>query len=114
MSRSKRSSIATETVSICDAGRYTTSDGHLVKLQPAIENAVAGTAIYTPQNQPRSHLARDEKTRLGVTAETTVAALLRLDGEPGGHLACLNFASARNPGGGFGRSIDRSMVGRKG
>jgi len=101
MSRSKRSSIATETVAICEAARYTTSDGCLVKLSPRIEKAVADTIIYKPENRPKGCFQRGEKTRIVVTAETTVAALLRLNGESGGHLGCLNFASAKNPGGGF-------------
>jgi uncharacterized protein (TIGR02452 family) len=38
-------------------------------------------------------------TALEVTGESTLEALVRLAGH--GHVACLNFASARNPGGGF-------------
>jgi uncharacterized protein (TIGR02452 family) len=38
--------------------------------------------------------------RLDVRNETTFQALTRL-AVSGGHLACLNFASAKNPGGGF-------------
>ena len=39
-------------------------------------------------------------TAIAVTGESTIEALIRLAGQPG-HVACLNFASARNPGGGF-------------
>lgn len=101
MSRSKRSSIATETVAICDAGHYTTSGGCLVQLSEAIERAVSDTIIYKSANRPEVCFQCHAKTQILVTAETTVAALLRLNGESGGHLCCLNFASARNPGGGF-------------
>ena len=43
---------------------------------------------------------RAAATTIEVTGESTVSALARL-APRGDHLACLNFASARNPGGGF-------------
>jgi uncharacterized protein (TIGR02452 family) len=44
--------------------------------------------------------ARSPGANVAVTGESTIAALERL-APLGGHLGCLNFASAKNPGGGF-------------
>lgn len=102
MKRSTRADLARQTVEICDRGSYVASDGRAVSLAPIIKNAVAGTRLYSPddlvQNGP---LPPDHATSISVTDETTIAATRRLAGLPGGHLACLNFASAKNPGGGF-------------
>jgi uncharacterized protein (TIGR02452 family) len=43
---------------------------------------------------------RNKQTRFEVTNETACDAIARL-AVAGGHVACLNFASAKNPGGGF-------------
>jgi uncharacterized protein (TIGR02452 family) len=45
-------------------------------------------------------MPRGAATRITVRNETTFEAIARLSGS-GDHVACLNFASAKNPGGGF-------------
>jgi uncharacterized protein (TIGR02452 family) len=102
MKRSLRATLAQETVAICQAGSYTAANGSEVQITSAIRHSVAGTRLCTPETTLNaSAVPATTKTKIDVTDETTVAALRRLSGMEGGHLACLNFASAKNPGGGF-------------
>ena len=57
--------------------------------------------MYSPENAPaRPTQPRSGRTRIKIINQTTFEALKQLsDGT--GHLACLNFASAKHPGGGF-------------
>ncbi len=93
-----RAKIAQETIAACDAGCYVNARGERVELA-AIAPAVAGTVIAEP-GQLRGETAK-RTTTIGVTGESTNQALVRLAGRGAGHLACLNFASAKNAGGGF-------------
>lgn len=100
--RSSRAHMAKETLGICEAGSYTTPRGVVVDLAAAIREAKSMTRVHDLDRMPSVPVvARHKDTKISVTAESTIAALRRLDAEPGGHLACLNFASAKNPGGGF-------------
>jgi uncharacterized protein (TIGR02452 family) len=101
MNRGGLSGIATETVRICEAGQYQTATGKLVLVADEIQRAVKGTVLYSASNLPAippQPLALE--TRIEVANETTFRGLAKL-ALRGGHIACLNFASARNPGGGF-------------
>ena len=95
-SRGDKVKIARTTLDACDAGGYDVA-GKRVDLAPAIAAAKAGTVMY--ETAPVGTV-RHPAMPLEVTSETTIAAMKRLAREPG-HLACLNFASAKNPGGGF-------------
>jgi uncharacterized protein (TIGR02452 family) len=58
--------------------------------------------LYSGEKPPLARLSEAKRaTRLEVRNETTFQALARCAASGGGHLACLNFASAKNPGGGF-------------
>jgi len=99
--------MAVETVAICEDGRYVTATGVSVDIQVAVREAVAGTQLCVPnafrRRTPKSATAQ---TRFAITAETTIAAMRRLSANGSGSLACLNFASAKNPGGGFLRGSE--------
>jgi uncharacterized protein (TIGR02452 family) len=92
--RNDRATIARETLDAIAAGGYPGVD-----LRDAIERAVNGTVLHDPRTVARVAPPRDRAHAIEVTGETTLAALCRLSGAP--NLACLNFASAMNPGGGF-------------
>jgi uncharacterized protein (TIGR02452 family) len=95
-----RAEIARTTLAACAAGHYDNALGARVPIADAISAARDGTVLHELGDQ----LARETPrftTTFAVTDETTLAALARLSRATGGHLACLNFASARNPGGGF-------------
>jgi uncharacterized protein (TIGR02452 family) len=99
MKRTSRAEMAKETVAICDAGFYVAPTGTRVNIAADLAQAKAGTVFYSPENQPVAR-ATAKTTRFDVRNETTFQALVRL-AVSGGHAACLNFASAKNPGGGF-------------
>ncbi|MFJ8533948.1 TIGR02452 family protein [Streptomyces sp. NPDC093591] len=88
--------IAQQTEQIVAAGAYRTSDGREVSIAAAVEAARDGTRMYGPDPVPVPRTPEAE-TFFEVTGESSLEAARRLGGEP----AVLNFASARNPGGGY-------------
>src|SRR4051812_4141921 len=102
MSQASRVKWANETVAICKDGSYLAPSGRTVNFVEEIERARSGTVIYSPETPPPDPAAqwRLGRTKITVVNETTFDALQRL-ADGGGHIACLNFASAKNPGGGF-------------
>ncbi len=96
-----RAAIARDTVRICEVGQYLAPSGEQVILADAINRAVKGTVTYSPEKLPALPTQRTLlETRIEVANETTFQGLVKLAAR-GGHVACLNFASGRNPGGGF-------------
>jgi uncharacterized protein (TIGR02452 family) len=94
--------MARETVAICEAGYYDAPDGRRVNIADALRRAKAGTALYSVQHLPTAPPGcAFYETRFQVRNETTFQAMARLSASGGGPVACLNFASAKNPGGGF-------------
>lgn len=89
--------IARETVAIIESGRYRNSAGDEVVIGDAVRAAVAGTRHYLPGEKLGVAGTPAAVSAIEVTDESTLAAARRLG--PGS--ACLVFASAKNPGGGF-------------
>ncbi len=87
--------IASQTVEIAESGRYSTGAGEVV-IGDAVRAAVAGTRHYVPEDTLDSSGPPAEPA-IEVTHESTLVAARRL----GAKAASLNFASAKNPGGGF-------------
>jgi uncharacterized protein (TIGR02452 family) len=87
---------AQRTEQIVASGAYRASDGHEVSIAAAVEAAREGTRMYGPQPVPVPP-APAVDTFFEVTGESSLEAARRL----GGDVAVLNFASARNPGGGY-------------
>lgn len=101
MNRNRRASMAKETVEICNAGFYVAPSGTRVEVGDTLNRARTETVLYAPSNPPAVlDPAQRRQTRFEARNETTFAALARL-AELKSHVACLNFASAKNPGGGF-------------
>ena len=103
-SRSQRATAAAETVAICQRGNYVSPSGDTISITNDVAEMVAGTRLYRPGELPfdRAIGSRNLSTTFDVTPETTLAAARRLVGRfPDSHVAALNFASAKNPGGGF-------------
>ena len=90
-------------MAIIDDGGYRPASGREVPLGDSVAAAVAGTRLYLPgqhlpgQRVPGPVHGRDSGPFIEVTNETCLAAAQR----HGGEAACLVFASAKNPGGGF-------------
>jgi uncharacterized protein (TIGR02452 family) len=90
--------MAAETMAIIESGGYESPAGREVRLAAGVRAAVAGTRLHLPAEEIPLVPARHHGDQvIEVTGETSLAAASRLG--PG--VACLVFASARNPGGGF-------------
>lgn len=96
--------IARENAEIVAAGGYRTRSGRQVDLAAALAEAKAGTRIYGPNPAvPGEEIAAGRGgTAVEVTGESSTVAARRLAAQ-GAPVAVLNFASARNPGGGYVR-----------
>ncbi|MGY4923247.1 TIGR02452 family protein [Streptomyces sp. 900105755] len=91
--------IARETEEIVAAGGYRTPDGREVLLADGIAAARAGTRLYGPEPVPVPPAPDPVPDAVfEVTGESSLEAARRLADAP---VAVLNFASARNPGGGY-------------
>src|SRR5262245_18809822 len=96
------SGVARETLRIIEEGGYTSPSGRAVPLREAIDRAVAATRLYRPEDLEGPAPAFGPAPRIDVTPETTAQAARRLrEEERVPRIAALNFASAKNPGGGF-------------
>jgi len=109
-SRSHLAQISRETLAILDRGEYVSPGGSLVNLAEGMGYAKAHSVHYTPEMFAEVFRLRNEllstapkfSTTFEVVNRTTLAAARELCAlEPGVEVLCLNFASARHPGGGF-------------
>jgi len=90
---------AEETLSIIKAKKYVTDTGVKVDISKSLAASVKGT-VYYPDPIEDSVFGESEFV-LEVLNETTAEAGLRLIGEGYDDPVVLNFASAKNPGGGW-------------
>ncbi len=105
MERQERAAIAQETISILQSGAYAAPNGVEISIRERVAAACAGTRLYPPDQlgwlmEGRDGWAAFPETQFGVSNRTTLAAGRAL-AEEFPALACLNFASAKRPGGGF-------------
>eukprot|EP00966_Prymnesium_polylepis_P041047 952590-Prymnesium_polylepis.1 len=95
--RASRKLVAQETMQILTSGGYTNHCGSWVDIAEATRACIEGTTMRLPQPK----IARDGSTRsTEVVEEGTLRAASRLHAQ-GFNVCALNFASAKNPGGGF-------------
>ncbi len=106
--RSGRAQIARETLEILERGGYTSPSGNEIRVDDSLRFARENSVLYTPEMygdvfKRRDALPRDERElKFEVVNETTLAAArVRVETDPQLDILCLNFASAKNPGGGF-------------
>ena len=110
-SRGGRAAVARQTLEIVSRGTYQTSQGRLVSIEKECVESQRGTTVYSPDDfgsilERRDALLAEIPTRHLTTFETrnetTLAAAERLLAQAEvGRVLALNFASAKNPGGGF-------------
>jgi uncharacterized protein (TIGR02452 family) len=90
--------MATETMAIIEAGGYRSPSGRDVRIGAGVRDAVAGTRLILPdETLPVGPAQGSGAPVTEVTNETSLSAARRM----GPDAACLVFASAKNPGGGF-------------
>ncbi|QRP46348.1 TIGR02452 family protein [Amycolatopsis sp. FDAARGOS 1241] len=92
---SRLRAIAAETVAIVERGSYRVGDAEVV-IREQVEHARKGTRLHLP-DEPARRSATTVTPRIEITNESSLDAARRV----GDDVACLVFASARNPGGGF-------------
>lgn len=88
-----------EVLNLLEAGEYET-EGRRVSIRDAQRQSEEGTKLYRPEDVTRLSevISRGAASEILVEDSTTQVAASQLSSEG---LALLNFASARNPGGGF-------------
>lgn len=102
-----RMELARQTVEIVEQGSYVLPDGRVVEITPEVQASLAATRFYRPEeleqirHEVMAQPTPDSPPFIEVRNETTLAGLFRVLAETGGPVAALNFASAKNPGGGF-------------
>lgn len=113
--RRHRRQKAEETLSIVDDGSYTASDGTIHDISSSISHCIEAAKHYSgtdlddllfssQQTQQPLTSVRTITTSFAVVNKTTIQAARELStslSSPGTDVALLNFASAKNPGGGF-------------
>ena len=107
--RSNLARIAAETVAITQSGTYAAPSGRTVSMRDAVQTACETAVLITPgdarslpSRADRFVASRSFRTTFEVRNEATLAAARRLVARYGpDRVAALNFASAKNPGGGF-------------
>jgi uncharacterized protein (TIGR02452 family) len=98
---SKRTHLAEmghETVGILQAGFYHSPSGERVRIAGEVEFARGHSCLYKPNSLWDDPPSGAVESVIEIIEESTLSAARRL--EPT-HPCCLNFASARHPGGGF-------------
>ncbi|WP_425615947.1 TIGR02452 family protein [Anatilimnocola sp. NA78] len=107
MSRGTRAQQGQETVLIAERGWYETSGGKRVDISAAMQSCLARTTLHRPAELEQlvaqlGPTTEPVETIFDVRNETSLGAAQRLVVEQQlSSTLCLNFASARNPGGGF-------------
>ncbi|WP_299107484.1 TIGR02452 family protein [uncultured Tenacibaculum sp.] len=105
MNRAQRKTQAEETVSILEKGWYLSKDRTEVDIKNEIEKAVKNTKYF--KSEELENLTQKIKTdsnfntNISITNEDSISCIIRLSKIEGRKIMCLNFASAKNPGGGF-------------
>lgn len=107
MNRSTRAALARDTVEIVERGSYRSASGRAVDIGDAVRDCLDGTRFHPPEELARireeesGRPGGDGATAIEVVNETTLAGVARVLSRGEGPVAALNFASAKNPGGGF-------------
>lgn len=104
----KRMAIAENTLKILDAGYYYSPEEKRVDIDRLVATCLSGTKYYEPdellviEQQVLSRPPQFSNTEFEVRNETTLMGAERLARSPNFQkIGVLNFASAKNPGGGF-------------
>jgi uncharacterized protein (TIGR02452 family) len=101
LNRNQRAEMAQETVRIIGQGYYLSPSDQRVDIGAAVAAAVTDTREFPPDHEVTlpPHLRGRHATQIAVRNETTLDAARRLAAAH--RTIALNFASAKNPGGGF-------------
>jgi uncharacterized protein (TIGR02452 family) len=107
MNRDARVHLAQETIRILQTGTYVSASGRVVNIGAEVKTSAASARVIRPDEwdaiiSSARAIPRNGVGKIEVTPETTLAALQRMTlMENHATVSALNFASAKNPGGGF-------------
>jgi uncharacterized protein (TIGR02452 family) len=106
MYRQDRIAMANQTLSILEQGCYVSPQGNDIELAAALRGCITASYLVSPEQFDglRAQLtptASTEQTQFSVVNQTTLEAGKALLEKTGTAVSALNFASARNAGGGF-------------
>ncbi|GAB3138148.1 TIGR02452 family protein [Micromonospora sonneratiae] len=93
--------IARQTVAIAEAGEYHNPAGDRIDIAETVAAAITGTRHYLPDQAMTTTEPATATPTIEITRESTLRAAHRLATTGNDNVACLVFASAKNPGGGF-------------
>lgn len=104
----KRKGVAKETISILEQEYYYNDTGTKVDISKMHQQSVQNSRLITPQegaqmleSRQLTELSNDKQATIVLKNQSTVAAILELKEQGATSIGVLNFASAKNPGGGF-------------
>jgi len=99
--RNNRAKISEETLKIIEYGFYELN-GKKIELAELVKASVESTFLLTPTDELNPTIPTDKTTTIEVVNETTLQGAKRSnDSQKYKKIAVLNFASAKNAGGGF-------------
>lgn len=107
-SRNQRAAIGQETVIICEQGEYRLPSNRFVSISESLQHSLDATRLISEDqweailtsSMEKAATRSPRRTRITVRNVTTLAGAKSLAGN-GRRVLALNFASAKNPGGGF-------------
>ncbi|MDZ7829364.1 MAG: TIGR02452 family protein [Halofilum sp. (in: g-proteobacteria)] len=103
--REAHARLARETVEALTQGGYRLADGRWVSIAEWLAEAKRSTRVFTPDELAALEGETNARTaappEIRVLNASTLTAARALTDDTGHEPLCLNFASARNPGGGF-------------
>lgn len=96
---------AQETLSIIERGTYINKNDDCVNVKNVIEDARNRSVYFSSESLEELihelEFRKEYNTKIEVVHEDSISCVLRLARENETDVMCLNFASAKNPGGGF-------------
>ncbi|MBQ4822638.1 TIGR02452 family protein [Aquimarina sp. MMG016] len=105
MQKTLRKITAKETLEITEQGFYINTKEERIDISEIQKAAVSGTKFYDTKELDdlldKTNINSNNETSFEVVEETTISSIQRLTSLGFLNPMCLNFASAKNPGGGF-------------
>ncbi|UTW62162.1 TIGR02452 family protein [bacterium SCSIO 12741] len=105
MNREIRKTKAQETLKILEKGGYSLNPETAIDFSSELKRSINKSQLFSPDElSDVSHSLEFDKSwdmQTEIVHEDTLSCILRLKEEGNARILCLNFASARNPGGGF-------------